>query len=439
MLDLLWLESLFAGAVCLGAGTLAVTKFPKSKAAGFFMLSMASVFVAMITGPLFLLVADSAIDVANAIAKTFTISGLLAGTLLWQMTMFFPVERNVSLRPPNALGLIMIGSVAAAVALGSMSSVRYEAGQDPALAPLGGWLLAGNTSLAISIMTASSLLSKPKMDPTSWRSTKALVAALLVFVACGLPVLFFPGVTSAVVLTTGIAVSGLILASAIMTGQLSVVSMAPVPERFTSSTKSSYKLLHRRVYLVEETKPSYSFKVFTEVLKSRCFDCENDESFPCESIECGSCMLPCPCRSCRKYKTRAHGMVITRQFPRDIRAKHYLQTTPIVWLSSVAGKENLDPGKLSVLTDMLVNFMEKSNNGVVMVDGLEYLVTSNDFQRVLKAVDRWTEVAMVSSSRLVMSLDPRAFDARELAMLERDKEIVRPESDETWRMTSGPL
>jgi hypothetical protein len=220
-----------------------------------------------------------------------------------------------------------------------------------------------------------------------------------------------------------IAASGLIFSVAIARGQM--VMMTPTVEVAVSSTKASYELLHRRTYLVEEEKPELSFDIFVDILRGRCFDCEDDESFPCESIDCSQCILPCPCRGCKKYASRAQGLIVTRQYPGDIRTQFFLQTTPIVWLSTVAGKDNLDPAKLSLLTDMLSNFMERSQNGVILVDGIEYLMTSNEFSRVLKTVDRWSEIAMTSSSRLIISLDPRAFEPRELALLENNKEIIR--------------
>jgi archaellum biogenesis ATPase FlaH len=99
----------------------------------------------------------------------------------------------------------------------------------------------------------------------------------------------------------------------------------------------------------------------------------------------------------------------------------------------------MDPAKLSLLTDFLVNFMEKSHNGVILVDGIEYLITSNDFQRVLRAVDKLTETAMTSSIRLIVTLDPRALDEKDLAMFERDKEIVRPEASEPWKVIPEPI
>ncbi len=105
---------------------------------------------------------------------------------------------------------------------------------------------------------------------------------------------------------------------------------------------------------------------------------------------------------------------------------YLIQTTPVIWLSTIPGKDNLDPSKLSQLTDMIVNFLEKSANGVVLVEGIEYLVTSNDFPRVLRAIDRWSEAVMANSARLVLSLNPKAFDLKEIALIERNREVVDP-------------
>ncbi len=213
----------------------------------------------------------------------------------------------------------------------------------------------------------------------------------------------------------------------------------PTTERSVSGSKATYNLLHRRVYLVEEPKPVFSMRLFSDILKGRCYDCDDDESFMCESLACSACSLPCPCKKCTKYRSRTQGLIVTRQRPKEIRSRYFIQTTPIIWLSSVSGKDNMDPAKLSLLTDFLIISMEKSQNGVVLVDGIEYLTTSNDFQRVLRAVDRWTETAMTSSTRLIITLDPGAFEQKELAMFERHKEVLRPGAKEPWMIIPEPV
>lgn len=221
----------------------------------------------------------------------------------------------------------------------------------------------------------------------------------------------------------------IVIASLSMMRRIGIVT--PVAEPLSKGSKSKYKLREGRVYVVEERQPHFSFTLFSEILRSRCHDCANDESFACESLDCSKCTLPCPCKGCDMFEGRTRGLVVTRRHPNEVRMEYLIQTTPVIWLTSIPGKDNMDPSKLGLLTDIIIDFLEKSVNGVVLVEGLEYLVTSNDFQKVLRAIDRWSEVVMARSSRLVMSLDPRAFDPKELALIERNREIVKPEDKST--------
>jgi len=316
--------------------------------------------------------------------------------------------------------------------MGSFAEVRSSPVEGISISPYGVNLLVLYPIVMISIAMAFILSSWGHASEGQRRSGMIFLVGLWVSALGGIPYMLEAAGTSpmmageiplaALSVTTSVALAGLIFSIAIFRGQM--VMMVPVAETAVSSTKASFDLRLRRVYLVQEEKPELSFEMFVDILKGRCFDCEDDESFPCESLDCRQCLLPCPCRECRKYESRPQGLVITRQFPDQIRSQFFIQTTPIIWLSTVAGKDNLNPGKLSLLTDMLINFMEKSKNGVVLVDGIEYLMTSNEFSRVLRAVDTWTETAMVSEARLIISLDPRAFDPRELALLEKNKEIM---------------
>lgn len=432
MVAVLWIASLIAGAICLGAGLIGLLSNPKSKAALLFLFSMWGVFIALITGSMYTLIDPSKGELTRTVGMTFVFSSLLAETFLWQMTILFPVERRIRLAPPNRYGLLVAAGIIVAVALGSFADIQVSA-EGAEISSYGINLLVLYPAVMVIIAMVFIVASRSASGEVQRRSGVIYLIGLWVFALGGIPYIleatgsaeWMAGDLSVAALSVviGIAISGLVFSVAIARGQM--VMMTPTAEVAVSSSKASYELLLRRIYLVEEEKPELSFDMFVDILKGRCFDCENDESFPCESLDCTHCMLPCPCRECRKYSSRAQGLIVTRQYPDDIRSQFYLQTTPILWLSTVAGKDNLDPAKLSMLTDMLASFMEKSHNGVILVDGIEYLMTSNEFSRVLKAIDRWSEIAMTSSTRLIISLDPRAFDPRELALLEKNTEVVR--------------
>jgi archaellum biogenesis ATPase FlaH len=60
----------------------------------------------------------------------------------------------------------------------------------------------------------------------------------------------------------------------------------------------------------------------------------------------------------------------------------------------------------------------------VLIDGLEYLRLNNDADRILKFVEMLDEIVMQRQGILVLSLDDRAFDPREMAFLERNSVVL---------------
>ena len=73
----------------------------------------------------------------------------------------------------------------------------------------------------------------------------------------------------------------------------------------------------------------------------------------------------------------------------------------------------------------ITKFVHDNQNGVVLLDGIEYLVSNNDFNKVLRMVDQVNDHILQSTSRLILPVDPRAFDQKELALLERSMEKVQ--------------
>ncbi len=154
-------------------------------------------------------------------------------------------------------------------------------------------------------------------------------------------------------------------------------------------TAIKYELRKGFGYVVKELKPEKSFEMFTDQVTHN---------------------IP--------------GLCITREHPQVIRKKWGLEKTPIIWLSNQLGKVYVNPTNIGILSDTIIRFIEKSGDSVVMIDGVEFLIVNNDFEKVLRMIHHVSEATMEYKSRLIVSVDPRTLDLREMALLERNMEVI---------------
>jgi two-component system cell cycle response regulator len=91
------------------------------------------------------------------------------------------------------------------------------------------------------------------------------------------------------------------------------------------------------------------------------------------------------------------------------------------------GKVYVNPTNIGILSDTIVRFVEKSDESIVLIDGVEFLIVNNDFEKVLRMIHHVSEAVMEYKSRLLISIDPRILDTREMALLERNMEIIDTE------------
>jgi len=116
------------------------------------------------------------------------------------------------------------------------------------------------------------------------------------------------------------------------------------------------------------------------------------------------------------------GIIITRMYPTTLKNEYGLKKTPVLWLS----KEHqgdvpiLQPGQLGLLHHKIDQFFKKSSKGVVLLDGLEYLVTQNSFYSVLKVVQLIRDKVSRYQRNLIVPLSPQAFDQKDFSLIARE-------------------
>jgi hypothetical protein len=117
------------------------------------------------------------------------------------------------------------------------------------------------------------------------------------------------------------------------------------------------------------------------------------------------------------------GLVITRTHPSRVQQVHGLDC-PIMWIAKSAkptgGILSLEPTRLMKIHGTISDFIKANPGAVVLLDGIEYLVTENGFATVMKAIQLTNEEVAMSGAFLLVPIDPRTFETQQLGLLERE-------------------
>ncbi len=113
-------------------------------------------------------------------------------------------------------------------------------------------------------------------------------------------------------------------------------------------------------------------------------------------------------------------MYITRQHPNHVLRAHAGKEIRVVWLSTTLGRDYVDPHNLNSLSNLVANFVSDGSRAVILLDGLEYLMINNDFPRILHFLEFLNEQVAMKRATLILSVDERVFDSKQLAYIERN-------------------
>ena len=175
------------------------------------------------------------------------------------------------------------------------------------------------------------------------------------------------------------------------------VMPAPAAEEPQGAQPRPAELQPGRSYLVEEERPQEAYRFFLQALHG---------SDP--------------------------GLVITRMNPKRVGEKFNLQAHKVLWLTDRESQsEDTIAPALERLVYEIEEFMSNHPRGAILLDGVEYLVSNNSFDAVLKFVRRIVDTVSEGPHVFLISLGPATLKDQELSVLEREMEVVR--------VTEGPM
>lgn len=119
-----------------------------------------------------------------------------------------------------------------------------------------------------------------------------------------------------------------------------------------------------------------------------------------------------------------HGLVITRSHPDLLREEYRIEKTPVLWLAKQPGPSRIEPANLSILQQIVTEFMHKGNNAAVIIDSLEYIMENNPPEEVIMMLYDLRDEIHVTDSTLLLSVDPETMDPQYVALLEREFQTI---------------
>lgn len=120
------------------------------------------------------------------------------------------------------------------------------------------------------------------------------------------------------------------------------------------------------------------------------------------------------------------GFCVTRSFPTKI-LKTYGIKVPILWLTKEQGEGTLVPHNLAKLNFLIEEFIKKEGETAVILDGLEYLITHNNYEPILRFLQLLNDKIAITNSIMVLPVNPFTLDQRHLKLLEREMEVFNPD------------
>jgi hypothetical protein len=126
------------------------------------------------------------------------------------------------------------------------------------------------------------------------------------------------------------------------------------------------------------------------------------------------------------------GLCISRTHPDTLKQKYGFEAQSL-WLTKTEtpqgkkptkGFECVSPNNLAHLASAVREFLSKNENGAVIVEGLEYLNTQNDFKSVLKFIQLINEQVVLDKGYLMIPVDRATMAPLDSSLIEREMSQV---------------
>ncbi len=131
-------------------------------------------------------------------------------------------------------------------------------------------------------------------------------------------------------------------------------------------------------------------------------------------------------------KTGCFGLYITRTNPEQIKKELFEEVDfdsfdthlSMKWLTnSLSGSNSVSP-EPDILFANISDFIDKNKSSIVLLDGIEYLISHSNFDQILRFIQGIKDKIGLRKSCLILPVNPQTLSEKEVALLEREMSEV---------------
>ncbi|WP_455392044.1 helicase HerA-like domain-containing protein, partial [[Eubacterium] cellulosolvens] len=90
------------------------------------------------------------------------------------------------------------------------------------------------------------------------------------------------------------------------------------------------------------------------------------------------------------------------------------------WLSKTPEKNSVSPGNITKLAYIISEQLKNNDKSVIFLDGLEYLISNNDFPKIMKFIETVHEKIVLNNGILLVPLNPSTMQTKDFELLENE-------------------
>ncbi len=121
------------------------------------------------------------------------------------------------------------------------------------------------------------------------------------------------------------------------------------------------------------------------------------------------------------------GLCFTRKFPSKLKERYPEIDSPIFWLSTVDGTEEVKTIKPKDFSDEVTKISSaflKMKHGIFILHGIEFLITYLEFDEILKTLREVRDLNSAEDGIFLLSVDPEYMDEDNFSRLENEFEVT---------------